>query len=101
MEIIGLRNLCNPAYTYMVISFIILFMIIFQSWTTPGSLCLGYYACDISNLSLIVFLKTVYILFWTWVLNLVCNYASPGVAWFLVLVPFILFFIVIASFMLS
>jgi hypothetical protein len=48
---------------------------------------------------MIFIIKVVYILFWTWILNLICSAGAPGVAWFLVLLPLIVFFILIAAFL--
>jgi len=41
---------------------------------------------------MIFVIKAIYILFWTWILNLVCAAGAPGIAWFLVLLPFIVLF---------
>jgi uncharacterized membrane protein len=37
----------------------------------------------------------VIILFWTWVLNLMCKDGHSEVAWFLVLLPFVIFFMIL------
>jgi hypothetical protein len=43
--------------------------------------------------------KVVYIMFWTWVLNLMCKDGHTGIAWFLVLLPFVLLFVILGSVM--
>jgi len=48
---------------------------------------------------LIFIVKIVYILFWTWVLNLICRAGVPILAWALVLIPFVLMFILIGALM--
>jgi hypothetical protein len=58
--------------------------------------CLGSYTCNVSSTGLVFIIKILYILFWTWILNLICKAGVPQLAWFLVLLPFILFFILIA-----
>jgi len=45
-------------------------------------------------------MKVLYILFWTWVLNLMCKGGYKNVAWFLVLLPFVLFFVVLGLYIL-
>jgi hypothetical protein len=37
--------------------------------------------------------KLIYILFWSWVLNLICKDGHTGISWLLVLFPFILLFV--------
>ena len=48
---------------------------------------------------LVFVVKIIYILFWTWVLNLMCKDGHKGIAWFLVLIPFILLFLIMGSMM--
>ena len=48
---------------------------------------------------LVFVVKIIYILFWTWVLNLMCKDGHKEIAWFLVLIPFILLFLVMGSMM--
>jgi hypothetical protein len=45
--------------------------------------------------------KIVYILFWTWILNLICKDGHTGIAWFLVLIPFILLFVIMGLVMVN
>jgi hypothetical protein len=99
--ILGLKNLCLPAQVYLIISAIALIIIGIQNFGNSNIYCLGMYSCNTSNLSLIFILKTLYVLFWTWVLNIICRGGAPGVAWFLVLLPYILFFILIGLLMIT
>jgi len=99
--ILGLKNLCLPAKVYLIISAIALIIIGIQNFGNSNIYCLGIYSCNTSNISLIFVLKLLYVLFWTWVLNIICRGGAPGVAWFLVLLPYILFFILIALLMIT
>jgi hypothetical protein len=98
MAIVGLKNLCAPAYVYLVISCITMIVMIIQNFGNNNIYCVGSYTCDVSSTAIIFVIKTLYILFWTWVLNLICKSGSPSIAWFLVLLPFILFFVFVAFF---
>jgi len=98
MAIVGLKNLCTPSYVYLVISMIALVVMIVQNFGNIDKYCVGSYTCDVSSTFLIFAIKTLYILFWTWILNLICRAGAPSVAWFLVLLPFILFFVLVALF---
>lgn len=101
MGIVGLKNLCTPSYVYLVISVIALIVMAFHNYGNINTYCLGSYTCEVSSTSLIFVIKILYILFWTWVLNLICRAGAPTIAWFLLLLPFILFFILLALLVLS
>jgi H+/Cl- antiporter ClcA len=56
----------------------------------------GMYSCNVPSCIAVFIVKIIYILFWTWILNLICKDGHTGIAWFLVLLPFILLFIMIS-----
>jgi hypothetical protein len=95
MNIPGLKNLCTPAYVYLVISVIALIVMGFQNLGSNGSYCIGNYSCNVSSVFMIFVFKLLYIMFWTWVLNIICRGGAPGLAWFFVLLPYVLMFIFI------
>jgi hypothetical protein len=101
MAIAGLRNLCTPSYVYFVISAIALVVMLYQNVGNINKYCVGTYSCTVSSTAIIFIIKAVYILFWTWVLNLICRAGAPGIAWFLVLLPFILMFVLISMLFIS
>lgn len=101
MAIAGLRNLCTPSYVYLVISIIMLIVMAFQNIGNENTYCLGTYSCDVYSTTLLFIIKILYVLFWTWVLNLICRAGAPSIAWFLVLLPFILFFILLGMVMIT
>ena len=55
---------------------------------------LGMFSCRVPSTIAVFLLKLLYILFWTWILNLMCRDGHIGIAWFLVLLPFIFMFVV-------
>jgi hypothetical protein len=95
MNIPGLKNLCTPAYVYLVISVIALIIMAFQNLGNNGVYCIGSYNCNVSSVFMIFVLKLLYIVFWAWVLNIICRGGAPGLAWFFVLLPYVLMFILI------
>lgn len=101
MAITGLRNLCTPSYVYLVISSIAMLVMIYQNMGNMNTYCLGSYTCNVTSTTLIFVVKAVYILFWTWVLNLMCKSNATGIAWFVLLLPVIVMFILIGAMMLS
>jgi len=99
MAIQGLKNLCMPSRVYLVISIIALIVMLIQNFGLLNTYCLGNYSCQVSSTAMIFVIKVIYILFWTWVLNLICRAGATTLAWFLVLIPFVLMFILIGALM--
>ena len=84
------KNLCTPAFIYFTLSILGLLMVLLQNIGNQGIYSLGTFSVDVHNVALIFIMKFVYILFWTWILNLICRDGYSNVAWALVLLPFIL-----------
>lgn len=98
-DIVGFRNLCTPAHFYFFISLISIFVMIYQNNHSRADIyCLGEYMCN-ANKTVVIFTSIIYMLFWTWVLNIICRAGASYVAWILVLLPFLLFFVALLSFM--
>lgn len=88
-------KLCTPAMIYLVISMFALLMIAFQNLGNFNVYCVGYYKCEDVNTSFMFLLKFLYIVLWTWILNLICESGNTTISWFLVLLPIVLFFVLI------
>ena len=103
MAVIGLKNLCTPASIYLVISTIAIFIMAAQNYFNGSTnvYCLGSYSCIVTSTLLVFVIKIIYVLFWTWVLNLICKAGAPGISWLLILFPFILFFVLLAYMMIQ
>lgn len=99
--IIGLKDLCSPAHFYLVISLIAWVIMATQNASNSYVYCVGNYSCNTTSTFSIFIFKLVYIIFWTWLLNIICKGGYTNVSWFLVLIPYILFFIIVAAGMLS
>jgi hypothetical protein len=95
MAVVGLKNLCPPALLYLVISLSAILVMAMQNFSDDKVYCLGYYSCNVSSAYIIFLLKIIYVIFWTWILNLICREGYPIISWFLVLLPLLLFFILI------
>jgi hypothetical protein len=86
-------NLCRPALLYFIISLLALVILIFQNIGSRNVYCIGSLSCQVPSVINIFVLKILYITFWTWILNFICKSGFVEVAWFLVLLPFILLFL--------
>ena len=89
-------NLCTPATIYLVLSAIGIIMIAFQNYgMSPNMYCVGNVQCPVQSSAPIFIMKILYVTFWTFILNALCSYGYNQLAWFLLLLPFILFFIMV------
>jgi hypothetical protein len=89
----SLKDLCTPAAIYFVLSIIGLIIASLQNMNNRHTYCLGMATTRVSSTVLVLVLKLIYVLFWTWILNLICRDGHKGIAWFLVFFPFILLFL--------
>ena len=96
-----MAKLCAPAMVYLGLSLLALFMMAFQNLGNFNTYCIGYYKCDESSTSMIFIIKVLYILLWTWILNIICKSGYEVVSWFLVLLPILLFFVLIAYYVMN
>ena len=101
MVLIGIRNLCTPAYVYLVISVITILVIAIQNMGNYNVYCLGGQSCETNNKVTIFLVKIIYIILWTWLLNFLCNYDLQYISWLLVLLPYVLMFVLIGFLFIS
>jgi hypothetical protein len=96
-----LKELCTPAMLYFVISIIALIMVLFQNLGNSNSYNVGSFSCRVPNTALVFIGKLMYVLFWTYILNLICKDGHTSLSWLLVLLPWILLFVMIGILMLN
>ena len=96
-----LKELCTPASLYFVISMIALVMVLFKNLGNNNSYHVGSFSCRVPNTMAVFIVKLIYVLFWTYVLNLICKDGHVGVSWLLVLLPWLLLFVMIGLLMIN
>ena len=87
---------CTPAFIYFVISMIGLIALVIGNLGNTTKFNLGLFSVYVPNVLFVFIIQFIYILFWTWILNLICKDGHSGISWFLVLIPFILYFLLLA-----
>jgi ABC-type uncharacterized transport system fused permease/ATPase subunit len=97
----SLKELCTPSLVYFVISVISLVVVLLQNLGNTNSYHVGSFSCRVPNTAVIFIVKLIYILFWTWILNLICKDGHTEISWLLVLFPFILLFVMMGLLMLN
>jgi hypothetical protein len=96
-----LKQLCPPSLVYFFISITSILIIFFQNLGNKNSYSVGSFSCRVPNTAAVFVAKLIYILFWTWILNLICKDGHTEISWLLVLFPFLLFFVIIGLIMLN
>jgi len=66
-----LKELCTPAMVYFIISIMALFMVLLQNVGNHNSYNVGSFSCRVPNTTVVFIVKLLYVLFWTYVLNLI------------------------------
>tara|TARA_B110000967_G_scaffold170746_2_gene180903 strand:+ start:404 stop:754 length:351 start_codon:yes stop_codon:yes gene_type:complete len=97
----AVKKLCTPARIYFVLSMLSLVSLIFNNtfYGKEHKLCLGNYECPMENVMVVYIVKMGYVLFWSYLLNLLCKYGYKTISWLIVLMPVIGFFVALFSFM--
>ena len=96
-----IKDLCTPAFVYFVLSIVGIIACIMQNLGNRNVYRLGSYSTRCNSTLSVFVAKIIYILFWTWILNLICRDGHSGIAWFLVLIPFLVIFVMLGLFIAS
>lgn len=96
-----LKDLCPPALLYFVVSMLGVLILVFQNIGNRNHYNLGNFSCRVPSTIAMFIFKIIYILFWTWILNLICRDGYTSISWLLVLFPFILMFVLMGLIMLN
>ena len=96
-----IMNMCTPASIYFIISLIALIILGVSNLGNNDRLCIGSYDCNVGNNTIVFTLNAIYILFWTFLLDLMCKNGYTGISWFILLLPFLLSFVFLAMVMMK
>ncbi len=94
-----LSQLCSPSYVYFIISALAIVVSAIQNMGDNKKYALGMFSCRVPSCITVFIVKVIYILFWTWILNLICKDGRSEIAWLLVLLPFIMYFVIMGMVM--
>ncbi len=101
MSLKQFRALCTPSQVYFVISMVSILALLVQNYEDPSTYCVGKFRAKVPHHNMFFFIfKLVYVLVWTYLLQVLCRHGYKGLSWFLVLLPFLLFFVLIGLFLL-
>jgi len=88
-------SLCTPAFIYILLSSIGIIILAYQNYGNQNLYCVGNVNCPVESTTPVFVAKILYVLFWTFILNTLCSYGYYKLSWFILLLPFILFFVIV------
>ena len=88
-------SLCTPAFIYILLSSIGIIILAYQNYGNQNLYCVGNVNCPVESTTPVFIAKILYVLFWTFILNTLCSYGYYKLSWFILLLPFILFFVIV------
>jgi len=86
------NQLCPPAKFYLVMSIVYYILILLQNIGSHDRFYLGSYSCSHSNPGILLLINGLYIILWTWLLNLICG-INKTISWIIVFFPVFVLFI--------
>ena len=87
-----IKELCTPAYIYLIISILAIVIAMFQNAGKTKSYTFCGYRMNVENTGLVFLFKGIIIVFWTIVLDSLCKNGFTQISWLLLALPFIGFF---------
>ena len=96
-----INKLCQPAYLYLVLSVFSIVVMMIQNAGNSNKYCVGNFECNVPSTVMIFIFKFLYVIFWTFILHVLCQAGYKNVSWFIVLIPFIMMAILIAMLFIS
>ena len=92
----SLRKLCTPAHLYFILSITGLVLMGIQNFNGEEKLlCVGSYNCKVNSKTFLFIFNALYILFWTFILDLMCKAGYKDLSWLVLLLPILVYFIYI------
>ena len=90
------KKLCAPAQIYLALSILTTLTICYQNIGNPNVYACGLMKARTPIHNMIYFaFKILYIVVWTYLLNMLCKKGMKKISWLLLLLPYILMFILI------
>tara|TARA_Y100000389_G_C17103277_1_gene337010 strand:- start:280 stop:603 length:324 start_codon:yes stop_codon:yes gene_type:complete len=96
------KQMCTPAQIYFGISFLSILIMMIQNIQDQNSYCCGLIKAPspVNNIVYFVF-KIIYVLVWTYLLNLLCKKGYKTMSWVILLLPLIAMFILVGLVIIS
>ena len=102
MDYTQIKFLCPPAAFFLIISSMtIVILALYNRLTGINVYCIAREECNLPSAPVMYTIKVVFVLFWTWILNSICQLGTTTISWFLVLIPYLIFVIMMVFYYLG
>ena len=85
-----IRSLCTPAFIYFVIASIAYVSMVVENVGNKNIFCVGKKSCKVPSTLAMFVGHAIYIGFWVFLLNFLCQKGYRSLSWFILILPFIL-----------
>ncbi len=92
------KKLCTPSLVYLIFSLLFTITAMVQNAGNTNKVCIGRVECNVKSTPALFIIEILWIIFWTWILSTLCKNGHSSLAWFLVLLPFIVIFLLLLYF---
>lgn len=92
-----IKDLCQPAFVHFIIGSVLIILSFFQNINNSTEYAILGFSFHVPSTMMIFLVKVLALVFWTWVLNLICISGNTTVSWFLVIFPYLSYFVGIAA----
>lgn len=86
----NVKGYCTPAKTYMVLAVISIAYTIIANFGMQNTFTLGTMKTYVGDTYLVLLFEVIYLFVWGWFIDWLCRKRAKNVAWFLVLLPYVL-----------
>lgn len=86
----ALKSYCTPAKTYMVLAVLSIAYSFVANIGSSEVFHLGTLKTYVGNTYLVILFEIVYLFVWGWFINWLCKKRATNIAWFIVLLPYVL-----------
>jgi hypothetical protein len=92
MMITDLDKLCKPSQMYLFLAMIALIIVVYFNYDALNfTFCIGETCFNTPSKGVLLFINFLYILAWTFIIEVICKTQYKPLSWFLVFIPIILF----------
>ncbi len=86
----ALKSYCTPSKTYMVLAVLSIAYSFVANIGSSEVFHLGTLKTYVGNTYLVILFEIVYLFVWGWFINWLCKKRATNIAWFIVLLPYVL-----------
>ena len=84
------KNYCTPAKMYLILAVISIAYTLVENVNSENVFKLGTMKLYVKNSYLLILFEIFYLMIWGWFIDWLCRKRAKNIAWFIVLLPYVL-----------